>query len=79
MFDVAPLGSDTPSGGASIIPPKEIPVEVGATNDSSTEIVSGLKEGDNIVTRTLRATAAKTTAPGIFGGGGGGGVRLPHG
>lgn len=48
-------------------------VEVGLSNDTSTEIVSGLNVGDRIVTKTstTNATAKKTTSsPSLFGGGG---------
>lgn len=55
-------------------------VEVGIANDTNTEIVSGLNEGDLVVTQTISG-AAKTTAattgntglriPGITGGGSG--------
>ena len=72
-------------GVSSTIPPRQQTVEVGISNDSSTEIVSGLKEGDQVVTRTVLAQAAKpaATAPSLFGsggrigggGGGGGGGR----
>jgi len=57
-------------------------VEVGLSNDTDTEITSGLNEGDNVVTQTITSTAAKTATPttssairlpGITGGGGGGG------
>lgn len=38
-----------------------------------TEIISGLKEGDQVVTRTISASAqtTQTTAVSLFGGGGG--------
>ncbi|MFH1170356.1 MAG: efflux RND transporter periplasmic adaptor subunit [Candidatus Vogelbacteria bacterium] len=53
------------------IPPRRQPVEIGVTNDESTEIISGLKEGDEIVVRTITAqtTPTASTAPSIFGGG----------
>lgn len=57
-------------------------VTTGLSNDTSTEIVSGLVEGDQIVTRTITASAStqKTapSAPSLFGsprGGGGGAFR----
>jgi len=71
-------------GSISTISPKKIPVEVGLTNDSESEIISGIKEGDVIVTRTiLPTTGATTAAPSLFGGTGGnrgstgGGTRIP--
>ncbi|MDD5152866.1 MAG: efflux RND transporter periplasmic adaptor subunit [Candidatus Pacebacteria bacterium] len=62
MFD-APLGASTDGlvGSISKILPNKINVEVGLSNDSTTEIVSGLKEGDEIVTRTILPTTTKTT------------------
>lgn len=79
----------TGSGAITLtLPPVRQTVEVGLANDTSTEITSGLKEGDIIVTSTVTSSAAKpaTTAaatsglriPGLTGGagaGGGGGFR----
>lgn len=46
-------------------------VEVGISNETSTEIVSGLVEGDEIVVRTTGTTGAATTrTPTLFGAGG---------
>lgn len=62
-------------------PPTKQPVEIGISNDTSTEIVFGLKEGEQIITRTATNGAAKTVqAPSLFGGGGGGGggFRMPR-
>ncbi|RJQ24478.1 HlyD family efflux transporter periplasmic adaptor subunit [Candidatus Parcubacteria bacterium] len=59
--------------------PQEKFVEVGISGDSYTEIVSGVSEGEHIITRTTSATptAAKTTtAPSLFGGSGG--TRIPR-
>ncbi len=56
----------------------QIPVETGLSSDTLIEIVSGLKEGDQIITRTITATTKTTaTAPSLLGGGGarGGGGR----
>lgn len=39
--------------------PRRQPVEVGISNDGSTEIISGLKEGDVIVARTLQSRGAQ--------------------
>jgi len=62
-------------------PPRQQSVEIGLSNDDSTEITAGLAEGDRIVVRTIQATAATTQTssqsnslriPGLPGGGGGG-------
>ncbi len=52
-------------------------VEVGISNDTMTEITSGLKEGDSIIARTVTSSATTKTQqssstfriPGIGGGG----------
>ena len=51
--------------------PGQARVEVGISNDTSTEITSGLKEGDIVVTRTVAAGATTQTKSS------GSGVRLP--
>jgi HlyD family secretion protein len=62
-------------GSPSATPPKSQIVVTGISNATSTEIVSGLNEGDIIVTKTITTTTttATTTAPSILGGVGGGG------
>jgi hypothetical protein len=45
---------------------------VGLSNDSNTEVTSGLKEGDMVVTRTVSGTAPKVAAPAA-----GSGIRIP--
>ncbi len=53
-------------------------VELGLADETKTEIVSGLDEGELIIIRTNTSAAAKTTtttAPSLFGGQGGGAVR----
>jgi len=59
----------------SSVPPNQQPVETGISNDTSTEITSGLKEGDQIVSRTITSSSQSTTsqAPSLFGGGSSGG------
>lgn len=50
----------------------QIPVQVGLSNDEFTEIISGIKEGDKFISKTITvsATAPGTTrTPSIFGGG----------
>lgn len=53
--------------------PEQINIEIGLIDDMSTEITSGLKEGDMIITKTIATTTTKTTeAPSILGSMGGG-------
>lgn len=54
--------------------PQQTMVTTGLSDDTDIEIVSGLSEGDKIVTRTISSSAKTTTttsAPSLFGGGGG--------
>ncbi|HVM76912.1 MAG TPA: HlyD family efflux transporter periplasmic adaptor subunit [Candidatus Paceibacterota bacterium] len=56
-----------------------IPVTVGISNNTITEITSGLKAGDQIITQTIRSSSGSTTSGGTnalraLGGGGGGAV-----
>jgi HlyD family secretion protein len=72
MFD-APLvaPTDGTQGTVSSTLPRQQTVEIGLSNSSVTEITSGLKEGDQVVTRTVSGTTvAKATtaqAPTLFG------------
>lgn len=64
--------STTPSlqGTPSKIAPNKITVEVGISNDSDTEIISGVKEGDQVVTKTVNPSTTITTSsqtPSLFG------------
>ena len=73
MFD-APLARGKNNRNApSAVPPKRRLVQIGLTNDTDTEITSGLKEGDQIVVRTILAASAKPApaAPSLFQTGGG--------
>jgi len=57
--------------------PQSLPVEIGLSSDTQTEIVSGLKEGDTVITGTLSADSkTKQTQTSPFGGFGGGAVRM---
>lgn len=52
--------------------PVNINIEVGLSSDTQTEIVSGLKEGDNIITSTTElSTTPSTQTQSVFGGFGG--------
>lgn len=46
-------------GIISATAPQRQPVEIGISNDTSTEIISGTKEGDIIVTRVIQSTSAQ--------------------
>ena len=70
--------------------PQNFPVTVGIANDTYTQILSGIKENDNVVTQTITSTVAKTTTgtagiTSLLGGGasrgftGGGGAGRPGG
>ncbi len=57
-------------GTPSATPPIQKRVEVGVSNDSLTEIISGINEGDQVVVRTIAPTTTATTAaPSLFGSG----------
>lgn len=74
VFDVAPAATtDGLQGAPSAIAPKQVGVEIGISDDTNTEIISGLKVGDNIVTKTITATTVSTanTAPSLLGAVGG--------
>lgn len=73
-------------GYPSATPPEQELVEIGISNDTETEIISGIREGENVVIRTVTPsvkTSAATQAPSIFGGTGGnnrsgGAIRIPR-
>ncbi len=70
MFSEPLPEAERGAGVISKITPRRVPVEVGISNDSLTEIISGVKEGDEIVVRTILPTGAKaaaTAAPSLFG------------
>lgn len=75
------VGTQTPdqNGVASTKTPTRVSVTIGLSDDTNTEIKSGLKEGDQIIIKTVTssATAATRTTSGtsLFGGGGGGALR----
>ncbi len=71
-------------GFVSATAPRRQEVSTGLSNDTQTEIVSGLKEGDQIVIKTITSSATTQTAPSatsLFGGsrtGTSGGTRIPR-
>ncbi len=46
--------------------PTQVTIETGATNDTQTEVLSGLNEGDVIIIRTISGTDTAQQAPNIF-------------
>ncbi len=46
----------------------QLPVTVGNTDDTNTEISSGLNEGDKIIVKTFTGVAKTSTAPSLFSG-----------
>lgn len=72
VFDTPLTGADATSatGALSAVAPRAVTVQTGLSDDVSMEIVSGLTEGQQVVVRTVTATAATTqTAPSLFGSG----------
>lgn len=84
LFDIPLVATATSTSGTgaganagipSAIPPRQQSVEIGLSNDTMTEIISGIKEGEQVVSRTILGTATATTqAPSIFNAAG---VRTP--
>jgi macrolide-specific efflux system membrane fusion protein len=52
-----------------------VSVEIGDSNDTQTEIVSGINEGDNVVTSTITKTSSQSNSASPFGSTGAGGAR----
>ncbi len=80
------LAAEAMTNVSSATAPVNVAVTVGISNSTITEILSGLNQSDQVITKTTTsgsAVAAPTTvaAPSIFGaatgGRGGGGVRVP--
>ena len=78
---IVPSGAVKSQGGADYVEvlnngqaPEQVPVEIGAANNTETEIVSGIKAGDKVVTQTINPNAPTTGNTGTQGGGG---LRLP--
>ncbi|MDO8582160.1 MAG: efflux RND transporter periplasmic adaptor subunit [bacterium] len=74
IFDTPLPNGQGNQGVPSAVLPKSRVVETGLSNDTSVEIIFGLNEGDQVITRTITAGAKTTTpqAPSLFGGAGGG-------
>jgi RND family efflux transporter MFP subunit len=77
--DGATLGATNVNGVTLETLPQQQIVEVGISNDTVTEIISGLAVGDYVVSRTITGTtgsgSTQTQAPSLFGGTTGGGAR----
>lgn len=72
-FDPALAETGGTQGIVSQTPPQQVPVEVGVSDDTNIEILSGLTERQQIVVRTVSATTqttAQSSAPSLFGAGG---------
>ena len=72
-FDPALADTGSTQGVLASTPPQQIPVEAGISDDTNTEILSGLQDNEQIVVRTIsgtQTTTAQTSAPSLFGGGG---------
>jgi HlyD family secretion protein len=63
--------ADGQSFASAVLPSKQT-IETGLSDDTNTEIISGLNEGDRVVVRTVAGTASSasqtTAASGLFGG-----------
>lgn len=74
---VGDIQTASTQGAPSDTPPTRVPVQIGASNDTETQITGGLKDGDQVVVRTVSGTQSTTattqaSAPSLLGGGGGG-------
>ncbi|MDE1970062.1 MAG: HlyD family efflux transporter periplasmic adaptor subunit [Patescibacteria group bacterium] len=67
---------ENPQGIATTLIPQRRTVEVGISDNNSTEILSGLEQDDEIIVKTITATKSTTaaSAPSLIGGGGARGV-----
>ncbi|KKW23913.1 MAG: Efflux transporter, RND family, MFP subunit [Candidatus Kaiserbacteria bacterium GW2011_GWB1_52_6] len=79
VFNPALTDTGSTQGVVSKVPPQQVTVEVGISDDTSMEILSGLSVGQQIVTRTSSGSATTNkpaTTNATRGGFGGGGIRL---
>ena len=63
MFDETFSVQDTanPEGVTSQSSPRQQMIEIGLANESMTEVLSGLKDGDIVVARTITSSASQTS------------------
>lgn len=61
VFDIPLAGSERGSGTVSDTLPRKQTVTIGTSNDSLTEILTGLKEDDSIVIKTTTSSASQST------------------
>lgn len=83
MFD-QPTQNPSSLGITSAVLPRQQAVEIGLSNGVQIEIISGIKEGDQVISRTVNTAAAPAPSqvPSLFGNvggnrGGGGSTRMP--
>ncbi len=62
IFNTTTTKTGTDGMIATEATPDRVMVEVGVTNDSLTEIISGLKEGDQVITQTIKPTTGTSSA-----------------
>ncbi len=72
LFDTPLVSSATSTSGTnagipSVVPPRRQTITTGLSNDTMTEVISGLNEGEEVVVRTVAATTATATqAPSLL-------------
>lgn len=55
---------------------QQVPVTTGLSSDTQTEIISGLSEGDTVITGNVTTSQRQQNGTSVFGGAGGGAFRL---
>lgn len=87
MLESTAASNQTTAGSTGIVSktsPTAQQIEIGLANDTSTEVISGLKEGDQVIIQTINTsstqnTSSRTQSGGLFqmqGGDGGGGAGI---
>lgn len=81
-FDQTYTDTEMAQGVVSTIAPTAVTIEVGITNDTDTEIVSGLSEGDQVIIRTTTSSSSSSSsstssAASLFSTGGGPSGGMP--